>query len=154
MTFIHIWVIKSNMYSKAVILIRNAMLVSFWSLKFYKMLTRDVTQLLAIWKIYPFFLVPRKCTQWNYIANDDDSLKRHLWNTHWRKATPLSAMRVYLNIETTSSNLRKHMMRKHVGEKPLTSTNTLPLSLMHRKFTWWRTLARSLYVLLKVWPMW
>ena len=118
MTFIHIWVIKSNMYSKAVILIRNAMLVSFWSLKFYKMLTRDVTQLLAIWKIYPFFLVPQKCTQWNYIANDDDSLKRHLWNTHWRKATPLSAMRVYLNIETTSSNLRKHMMRKHVGEQP------------------------------------
>ena len=65
-----------------------------------------------------FFLVPQKCTQWNYIANEDDSLKKHLWNTHWRKATQLSAMRVYLNIETTSSNLRKHMMRKHVGEKP------------------------------------
>ena len=42
-----------------------------------------------------FFLVPQKCTQWNYIANEDDSLKKHLWNTHWRKATQLSAMRVY-----------------------------------------------------------
>ena len=42
------------------------------------------------------------------------------------------------------------MMWKNVGEQPLScSTITLPLSLMHCKFTWRRTLARSLYVLLR-----
>ena len=50
---IHIWaVFKSNMYSKAVFLIRNATLVSFWSLKIHKMLTQHVTQLMTRGKIY------------------------------------------------------------------------------------------------------
>ena len=43
---------KSNMYSNnAVLLFRNAMVVSFWSLKIHTRLTQHVTQFTAGWKI-------------------------------------------------------------------------------------------------------
>ena len=55
---------------------------------------------------------PQKCAHCNYSANQGVSLKKHILKQAGIKATPLSAMRAYLNIKTTSSYLRKHTMRK------------------------------------------
>ena len=53
---------------------------------------------------------------------------------------PSSTMQAYLNIKTTSSILRRNMMRKHVGEKPhnskqyyytsTTFSDALPIHMM------------------------
>ena len=97
---------------------------------------------------------PQRCTHCNYSANQGASLKKHILKRTGENPPQCAQCKHTSTLTTTSSNLRSHMMRKH-SHRTANSTITLPpLSPMLCKFTWWRTLARSLYVLVKVWPMW